>query len=312
MAIVFEASGTFTTGTATSIELPLPTNAAGELLLAFGYAGLDAGTEGTTLDINETGYGNQVRSDNTAGTDSTGLIESKVSTGGETTALTLQITPGSALYLMGQVFAVSGVHADVWDTAPVMGSSAQDSTTYTCPAITTATNNAVVLIFAHKEGGGTGPFSAPAGYSWLINPATGQGGGNPRFMVAQKLIASPTTETPGAFTGGAATSDWKGFTVALKASTTITTLKLLAHATAASAASIEGVVLNSTRDTVIGEFSGQAFEAALEGGEAVLLIPTSEITPDGSTLTTSDTPIVFAYNATDSIIGPGSATVVEI
>lgn len=90
------------------------------------------------------------------------------------------------------------------------------------------------------------------------------------------------------------------------------TLKLLAEASAASAASIEGVVLNSTRDTVIGEFSGQAFEAALEGGEAVLLVPVTDITPDGSMLTVSDTPLVFAYNATQSIIGPGSATVIEV
>lgn len=91
-------------------------------------------------------------------------------------------------------------------------------------------------------------------------------------------------------------------------------VKLLAHSSAASATGVEGVVLNSTRDTVIGEFTGQAFEAALEGspGEAVLLIPVADIIPDGSTLTTSDTPIVFAYNATDSIIGPGSATVIEV
>lgn len=91
-----------------------------------------------------------------------------------------------------------------------------------------------------------------------------------------------------------------------------TYLKLLAEASAASAASIEGVVLNATRDTVIGEFTGQAFEASLEGGEAVLLIDVADITPNGSTLTTSDTPLVFAYNATGSTIGPGSATVVEL
>jgi hypothetical protein len=89
-------------------------------------------------------------------------------------------------------------------------------------------------------------------------------------------------------------------------------LKLLAHSSAASATDVEGVVLNAARDTVIGEFSGQAFEATLESGEAVLLIPTADITPDGDTLTTSDTPIVVAYNATDSLVGPASATVIEV
>jgi hypothetical protein len=91
-------------------------------------------------------------------------------------------------------------------------------------------------------------------------------------------------------------------------------VKLLAHSSAASATGVEGVVLNAARDTVIGEFTGQAFEASLEGspGEAVLLIDVADITPDGYTLTTSDTPLVFAYNATDGTVGEGSATVVEV
>lgn len=101
--------------------------------------------------------------------------------------------------------------------------------------------------------------------------------------------------------------------VALKAGS-LKYLKLLAHSGAASATDVEGVVLNAARDTVIGEFTGQAFEAALEGspGEAVLLIDVADITPDGNTLTTSDTPIVFAYNATYGTVGEGSATVVEV
>jgi hypothetical protein len=89
-------------------------------------------------------------------------------------------------------------------------------------------------------------------------------------------------------------------------------VKLLALADAASATGVEGVVLNAARDTVIGEFTGQAFEASLESGEAVLLIDVADIIPDGSTLTTLDTPIVFAYNSTDGTVGEGSATVIEV
>lgn len=103
-----------------------------------------------------------------------------------------------------------------------------------------------------------------------------------------------------------------GMIVYLRTASTLLYVKLLAEAAAASQTGIEGVVLNATRDTVIGEFSGQAFEADLEDGEAVLLIAASDITPDGGTLTTSDTPIVFAYNATDSLVGPASATVIEV
>jgi hypothetical protein len=91
-------------------------------------------------------------------------------------------------------------------------------------------------------------------------------------------------------------------------------LKLFAHSSAASATGVEGVVLNAARDTVIGEFSGQAFEASLEGspGEAVLLIAVADITPNGTTLTTSDTPLVSAYNTTDGTVALGSATVIEV
>lgn len=225
MAITFGTGAALTTGTATSIELPLPTNAAGDLLMAFGMAGVDAGTEGPTLDINETGYGNQYVHDKTGGTDSTGIVESKFSTGGETTALTLQITPGTALDLKGQVFAVSGVHADVWDATPVAGTGIQNNVgngdgagTYKTPAITTATANAVVLSFIHKEGGGASSgVTPPSGYTVLIDPVA-QNGVNPIFGVAYKLVASPGTETPGSWSGwGGSTADLSGFTVALKA-----------------------------------------------------------------------------------------------
>lgn len=89
-------------------------------------------------------------------------------------------------------------------------------------------------------------------------------------------------------------------------------VKVLTQPTAASASGVEGVVLNATRDTVIGEFTGQTFEAALESGSAVLLVPVDSILPNGATLTTSDTPLVSAYNTTNGTVGLVSATVVEV
>lgn len=127
----------------------------------------------------------------------------------------------------------------------------------------------------------------------------------------QQTTATDYDGTDFTVDGSAETLSARGVLVYLKTSAPLY-VKVLAEASAASETGIEGVVLNATRDTVIGEFSGQAFEASLESGEAVLLIPTADITPDGDTLTTSDTPIVFAYNATDSLIGPGSATVIEV
>ncbi len=144
------------------------------------------------------------------------------------------------------------------------------------------------------------------------------GGSVPTSVDAENLVLYYSTLATGSAVG---TDDVGGYDLTLIGDAAYSAdnptlaalfLKLLTDASAASASSIEGVVLNATRDTVIGEFSGQAFEASLEAGEAVLLIDVADITPDGSTLTTSDTPIVFAYNATDSIIGPGSATVIEV
>lgn len=87
-------------------------------------------------------------------------------------------------------------------------------------------------------------------------------------------------------------------------------VKLLAADTAQGDTAVQGVVMNGS--TYIGTFTGQAWEADLEDGEAVLLVPVADITPDGATLTTSDTPTVFAYNATDATSGPGDATVIEV
>jgi hypothetical protein len=129
---------------------------------------------------------------------------------------------------------------------------------------------------------------------------------------AQQTTATNYDGTDFTINGTSESLTADGIVVYLRSVSSTKYVKVLAEAVAASETGIEGVVLNATRDTVIGEFSGQAFEASLESGEAVLLIPTADITPDGNTLTTSDTPIVFAYNATDSLIGPGSATVIEV
>lgn len=83
--------------------------------------------------------------------------------------------------------------------------------------------------------------------------------------------------------------------LAFGVSSTVKKLKLFAHSSAAGEANIEGVVLTDTRSVVIGEFTGQTFETALESGKAVLYVPVSEFGGDG--LTISDTPVTFASNA---------------
>jgi hypothetical protein len=131
--------------------------------------------------------------------------------------------------------------------------------------------------------------------------------------ISYRIQTTATTVALGTYTNGSFSAAGRAISLSLTPSVVADKyLKLLAHSSAASATGVDGVVLNAARDAVIGEFSGQAFEASLESGEAVLLIPVEDIIPDGSTLTTTDTPLVAAYNSTDGTVGLGSATVIEV
>jgi hypothetical protein len=91
-------------------------------------------------------------------------------------------------------------------------------------------------------------------------------------------------------------------------------LKLLAHADAQGDSGVAGAVWsapagsNITGPTKYGEFTGATFEAALEGGKAVLKVPVADF--GGSALTTSDTPVALVRNATNTT-GIISCTVIE-
>jgi hypothetical protein len=91
-------------------------------------------------------------------------------------------------------------------------------------------------------------------------------------------------------------------------------LKLLAHASAASASSIAGAVFavptgSDITGAKIGEFTGAAFEAALESGQAVLLVDTADF--GGGALTTASTPVAVVRNTTNTT-GVVSCTVIEV
>ena len=90
-------------------------------------------------------------------------------------------------------------------------------------------------------------------------------------------------------------------------------LKVLTHSSAAGATSIDVAVYAAPttepiHGALIGQATGQAFEASLESGQAVLKVPVSAF--GGGALTTSDTPRVLARNATYTT-GNIPATVIE-
>lgn len=91
-------------------------------------------------------------------------------------------------------------------------------------------------------------------------------------------------------------------------------LKVLVHSSAQNETSVAGVVWTdpdpgSIVGTKIGEFTGQQFEAELDGnGNAVLFVRVGDF--GGYSLTTSDTPVVLVRNSTKTT-GIIDATVTE-
>jgi hypothetical protein len=181
----------------------------------------------------------------------------------------------------------------------------------TVPAITPSVDNCLVLRMG-KTANDDGTWTAAPSGDTLLTQVQVNLDVDMSAAICYRIQTTAAAVGAGDITNGAASADGHAVAFALTESAGTKHLKLLAHSSAASATGVEGVVLNAARDTVIGEFTGQAFEASLESDKAVLLIPVEDIIPDGSTLTTTDTPLVAAYNSTDGTVGLGSATVIEV
>ena len=76
-----------------------------------------------------------------------------------------------------------------------------------------------------------------------------------------------------------------------------TSLKVRVNADAAGVGQVSGVVFSEEDNLVIGKFENQTFETALEGGEAVLLVPVEEFGGDG--LSPGTTLSVWLYSFED-------------
>jgi hypothetical protein len=309
MTITYVAAGTAAHANATSVTpgLPAGISAADTLLV------IDAlKADGTVADS----LGEYTELATVLGSTSRRLTVLGKTHDGSESAPQIDIT-GTGNSHSAVMIALRGAYQTIASAVHASAGQAGDNVDLTIeyPALTiTEDNCAVLLVISHNDDLASGAlsFSTPAGFTKVGDYDTTLGGDH-SFAIYEQIQTTATSISAGTVTksgGGGAVN--AAIILALKASVANRYVKLLANAVAASETGIEGVVLNAARDTVIGEFSGQAFEASLEGGEAVLLIPTNAITPNGESLTTSDTPTVFAYNATDSTIGPGSATVIEV
>lgn len=288
--------------------------AAGDLLLMFASARLSSET------INAAPTGWTLLLDTSTTTKEQLALFGRIATGDANDTVSAHDFWSGTSYNLSQIAAFSG---DVYDGG--LGSiiahsvvAGSDNNTANLPhsALTISTDDCLVLGLGTKQKTSTADGASLTDPAWIGSRLSFRGSDGSTSLNVWGYVQQTTAGniSSGSWTQSIAESlHYASMVVALKTSAAGGKyVKVLAHSNAASAANVEGVVLNSALNTVIGEFTGQAFEASLEAGESVLLIAATDITPDGATLTTSDTPIVFAYNATDSLVGPASATVIEV
>jgi hypothetical protein len=152
---------------------------------------------------------------------------------------------------------------------------------------------------------------SPSPYSSWTAASNSPAAANATSLAITGLSPATTYKARVAATNANGDSAWVE-TATFTTTNTVRKLKLKIDASAAGATNISGVVwaaqVGAIAGAEIGEFTGQAFEAALEGGQAVLKVPVSAF--GGGSLTVSDTPVALVRNATNTS-GIVSCTVIE-
>lgn len=135
-------------------------------------------------------------------------------------------SPPSPLTSNGVITCLSGINPSVQpDTAYSQGShylKQVDVAGVTNPSIVTTTDGAMVVLFIWAGGSAVTDFSAPSGYTkqeQLIGSAS-------NMAIATKIVASASTETPGAWTvtDVGTTEEIVMFTVAVRPSVAVSSL----------------------------------------------------------------------------------------
>lgn len=152
---------------------------------------------------------------------------------------------------------------------------------------------------------------SPSPYSSWTAASNSPAAANATSLAITGLSPATTYKARVASTNANGDSAWVE-TTTFTTTNTVKKLKLKIDASAAGATNISGVVwaaqVGAIAGAEIGEFTGQTFEVALEGGQAVLKVPVSAF--GGGSLTVSDTPDALVRNATNTS-GIVSCTVIE-
>lgn len=152
---------------------------------------------------------------------------------------------------------------------------------------------------------------SPSPYSSWTAASNSPAAANATSLAITGLSPATTYKARVASTNANGDSAWVE-TATFTTTNTVRKLKLKIDASAAGATGISGVVwaaqVGAISGAEIGEFTGQTFEVALEGGQAVLKVPVSAF--GGGSLTVSDKPVALVRNATNTS-GIVSCTVIE-
>lgn len=131
----------------------------------------------------------------------------------DTTVTFNQNTGGVAV---SSVFLARGLDPTTFIDSAYLSQSGNSGTT-SFPSITTATDNALVLVSASLDDDNSGVTSYPSGYTNTgVGNAGGSSGSTSSIAVAAKIVATAGSEPPGNLVWSTGSDQWRGSVIALK------------------------------------------------------------------------------------------------
>lgn len=208
MAIGTPVVGAVATATAQTIEVALPATVNdGDLLTIHAYFDDNqAGSNG------EAGWNKDTEVQSFALSDSATYLWTKIAAS-ESGTYTLNFGGGADAPIIAFMVAWPGADQTTPMDATSVGTAdiGNDSDTAATPAITTVTNNAIVVSQIGANQTTASPGTEPSGYTALAQNGTTQ-----YLGTAYKLVASFGTETPGTWSGLGTGADSGGITFAIR------------------------------------------------------------------------------------------------
>lgn len=232
----------------------------------------------------------------------------------DTAAMQDTVASGASTTMTWSITPTSGTHPPwlIW-VVPLNDAASSPPAAPTIGTTTAISNTGATINWTDNSADETG-FKvewSPSPYSSWTPASNSPAAANATSLAITGLTAATTYKARVASTNANGDSAWVE-TATFTTTNTVKKLKLKIDASAAGATGISGVVwaaqVGAIAGAEIGEFTGQTFEAALEGGQAVLKVPVSAF--GGGSLTVSDTPVALVRNATNTS-GIVSCTVIE-